>query len=435
MIGTEFPRYLRRARKWYRLGYVALNVGFVALVASIPGSILWDERAGGAWARSGPKADSLALFLSAVVVSVVAFLVLQGSDPGYLLEGVLGEAECDSECSAGSSRASAPESRARYRRVSTHQESNDVDPGWAFVDPEWASLGGGGGKPSAPEADALGAEGTEGEDKETVSTRLLSSPQGGPSGVSNDYDATSAARKSAPESTGTPSRGQHGGGEDGDDPVPDASKGTSRRPDFAICSYCGGMQVPLRSRHCRTCGHCVATFDHHCVAIGTCIGEKNHCRFWWFILFQTLSLAVAVHITFSGFQEGEAGTHTIGGWLSRNALALLASALLWPCLIVAVVLLGTHSWMAASNKTSYECLKGPQSLSYLEGTQDFDLPFSEGIVGNLRGFCCTRDGTCWWSWRRGGKWRPRRWKPPGRVVRDSEDWRSNLWENKYWSCC
>ena len=61
----------------YRLGYVALNVGFVALVASIPGSILWDERAGGAWARSGPKADSLALFLSAVVVSVVAFLVLQ----------------------------------------------------------------------------------------------------------------------------------------------------------------------------------------------------------------------------------------------------------------------------------------------------------------------------------------------------------------------
>ena len=52
---------------------------------------------------------------------------------------------------------------ARYRRVSTHQESNDVDPGWAFVDPEWASLGGGGGKPSAPEADALGAEGTEGE--------------------------------------------------------------------------------------------------------------------------------------------------------------------------------------------------------------------------------------------------------------------------------
>lgn len=59
-----------------------------------------------------------------------------------------------------------------------------------------------------------------------------------------------------------------------------------------------------------------------------------------------------------------------GRWASRNGLALLASLCLWPCLVLAVVLLATHTWMATSSLTSYECLRGggrgSDSLSYLE---------------------------------------------------------------------
>lgn len=51
---------------------------------------------------------------------------------------------------------------------------------------------------------------------------------------------------------------------------------------------------PLRSHYCRVCERRVATYDHHCFVIGTCIGEKNHCRFWWFLFFQSISLCLAI---------------------------------------------------------------------------------------------------------------------------------------------
>ncbi|CAM9839504.1 unnamed protein product [Hapterophycus canaliculatus] len=144
---------------------------------------------------------------------------------------------------------------------------------------------------------------------------------------------------------------------------------------------------------------------------------------------------------------------TVVSWASHNALALVTFFFLLPCVLSAAILVATHAWMAASSMTSYEWLRGggagPGTLKYLEGTRDFDLPFSEGLLGNLRGFCCTR---AWWWWpfrtghaagaasataRAGGcaPWRPRRWRLPDSIDRDSEDWRSNLWENKYWSCC
>lgn len=38
---------------------------------------------------------------------------------------------------------------------------------------------------------------------------------------------------------------------------------------------------PPRTKHCHDCDKCVLQFDHHCVWLGTCIGQGNHCRFWW----------------------------------------------------------------------------------------------------------------------------------------------------------
>lgn len=59
----------------------------------------------------------------------------------------------------------------------------------------------------------------------------------------------------------------------------DASRG------FRRCKWCDMRQLS-RAHHCRECNACVATFDHHCTMINTCIGENNRARFLGFITTQ-----------------------------------------------------------------------------------------------------------------------------------------------------
>ena len=56
-----------------------------------------------------------------------------------------------------------------------------------------------------------------------------------------------------------------------------------------FCVACN-VDQPIRAKHCRKCGFCLATHDHHCFWLGNFIGEKNRPLFFVFLNVQSLHL-------------------------------------------------------------------------------------------------------------------------------------------------
>lgn len=202
----------------------------------------------------------------------------------------------------------------------------------------------------------------------------------------------------------------------------------TRRKQCHDCKFA----PPLRSHHCRTCRKCVATFDHHCHFIGTCIGERNHLRFWAFVTFQTIGFILCCTIVASSrLTIWTILFHSASSSIPKETILVLviAKVYLYPLTLVSTMMWIIHTIFMLSNKTTFECGKGPERIDYLRGTRYTDAPFSRGIFANMKQFCYTR------STISEKHWKPIIWQTPGKIIRDSDDLWQHPWENKYWTCC
>ncbi|KAG0560666.1 hypothetical protein KC19_9G003500 [Ceratodon purpureus] len=148
------------------------------------------------------------------------------------------------------------------------------------------------------------------------------------------------------------------------------------------CPYCGHWQ-PLRTKHCHDCDKCVLRFDHHCVWLGTCVGQSNHRKFWWYIFYETALVMWTIVWYTRAF--GRSIGHT--SLAEESGVLLLILALITTeCFLVTLFLF--HSFLILTNQTTYE-LTRRRRIPYLRSLPDKVHPFSQGIDANLYSFCCS----------------------------------------------
>ena len=109
------------------------------------------------------------------------------------------------------------------------------------------------------------------------------------------------------------------------------------------------MDMPLRARHCRLCQKCISTYDHHCPWLGNCIGERNRKHFYVFLWLQEIQLCFMLYLALKCENE-------------KVGLICLIADILFQLFVVYLVIF--HSYLAATNTTTWECLSW-NKISYL----------------------------------------------------------------------
>lgn len=132
-------------------------------------------------------------------------------------------------------------------------------------------------------------------------------------------------------------------------------------PDMRECDVCG--YVNERSKHCRVCNKCVDGFDHHCMWINNCVGDKNYRPFFVLLVATALMTAfVLVLATWCVVEEavwtrpGERWRDAYG-WYHRGAFfGLLAIPIVLNLPLIALVgqLLALHIYLVLHHLTTFE---------------------------------------------------------------------------------
>lgn len=144
------------------------------------------------------------------------------------------------------------------------------------------------------------------------------------------------------------------------------------------CGTCKFNKV-ARSKHCRTCDRCVSKFDHHCIWLNNCVGERNY---RWFLLYLICNSIIMVYGTvasvsiiltelygprkllqanFTNRQTGEVHGPTLNilfSYFMSSHMEVMMVLLL--CSVMGTIIVGFtfyHLWLAATSVTTNETFK------------------------------------------------------------------------------
>jgi hypothetical protein len=339
------------------LGYLAAAILAVGLTLTCPGdTVLWSTAPGAAASTDGEESFStlnwwlLNRAFVSYVVTIVVYFRLQGSDPGYLNANMLNDLG-DGYNARG--ETIAEESGKEDKAAHDMQVEGMV----------------------AVSGTSLSSSSASSSSLPNAMTRRFQRTV--PAGAAISDDDPNVAEETAVSVVDTSIQQQYQ---------------STRRP---LCPKCK-IAPPIRAHHCKQCNRCVATFDHHCDFVGTCIGEKNRCLFWWFLLAQAVSFVLSLAMVESSSIDCLDWYHTGFSWTVLNVC--LVKLYVYPLTIAAVAMLLVHTVWALGNSTTFEWSRS-KHLEYLQGRLSrsssrfrfrspmLDWPFSRGILQNLSYFC------------------------------------------------
>mmetsp|Transcript_9053 Transcript_9053/g.13569 ORF Transcript_9053/g.13569 Transcript_9053/m.13569 type:complete len:818 (-) Transcript_9053:292-2745(-) len=156
----------------------------------------------------------------------------------------------------------------------------------------------------------------------------------------------------------------------------------------AICVTCGIVK-PLRSKHCKQTGRCVARFDHYCPWISNVVAENNRRSFLLLAVIQTLStwfyvVLCGIHLTHHSCSDSLA--YTLGIPLMVQAMIVGT----W-----GIALAQEHVRLAMTNITTNEKMN-QHRYSYMRDENGAPKnPFDQGTVQNLLYFFGAKAAPDW----------------------------------------
>lgn len=138
-----------------------------------------------------------------------------------------------------------------------------------------------------------------------------------------------------------------------------------------FCTLCMARK-PLRSKHCRRCGRCVAKHDHHCPWVNNCVANNNHRHFVLYVAVMWMGVLLYGWLSYEYLLNRPLVTPQPQCTLIPDHLCLLISTdyftfilTVWLLLqdVWVTLLLLTQLFQIARGQTTFEVMKGHPQLS------------------------------------------------------------------------